>query len=221
MERKRSFQFLSQMVLLTAILCMLAGIGKAEADGSWKYFARPQDVAYTERLPLPAVNFEDLLSDELHVKTADALRRWFIGYYSLREDWYNQFWDHTTGILTDPYIIRVEQNEWGETTVYCFSTITTYSLFKGDNEKLYFAQNLELISLFRVYFVMDDWWINNVECVEDMDEELYPGAGLGREGFPGLTDDLMAEIPDHYWGSESIAQKYLEINGIDATIETR
>lgn len=222
MNRARSFCHLPRLILLTVILCMLSGAGKAQKDDSWRYFARPRgDVSYTERLSLPAADFEALLSDELHVKTADALRRWFIGCYTYREDWYHQLWDHATVILADPYIVKVEQNEWGRATVYCFSTITAYALFKGDDEKLYFAEGAESIYLFRVYFNMDDWWIKNVECIEDMDEELYPGAGLGREGFPGLTDELMVEIPNEYWGSRSIAQKYLEANGIDAKIMTQ
>lgn len=213
------FQRLTKFMLLAIILCALTGTGKAETDAMWYTYAYPEgDIEYTECLPCPVANYEELFSDELHMRTADALRRWFIGYYTLRNDWHYQLWDHMTVILTDPYIIRVEENELGESVVYCFSTLNSYSLFKGDNEKLYFAQDLEFIRLFRVYFIMNDWWIEDVEYVGNMDEELYPGAGVGTQGFPGLTDELIAEIPDCYWGTEDVARKYLEINGIDAEI---
>ncbi len=45
-------------------------------------------------------------------------------------------------------------------------------------------------------------------------------AGVGTDGFPGLSDSLAQEIPD--WGLDtfSIAQKYLEFNQLDAEIIT-
>ena len=45
-------------------------------------------------------------------------------------------------------------------------------------------------------------------------------AGVGIDGFPGLSDSLAQEIPD--WGLDtfSIAQKYLEFNQLDAEIIT-
>ena len=60
--------------------------------------------------------------------------------------------------------------------------------------------------------------MTSVHCVENSDEELYPGAGVGTDGIPGLSVNLPQEIPDWRLDTFNIAQRYLEFNKLDAEI---
>lgn len=205
-------------LLFVALIHLPVSAGRA---GDYYQYADLEGVAYLEKLPCPEVHLEQLIEDELQARTADALSRWFIAYWSLREDWYHEFWNHETVILTEPYIIRVEEGAYRDVTVYCFACITSFSLFRGDDGERYFAEDLSDVRLFRVKWDgYDDptRFADDVYCITSMDEELFPGAGYGTQGFPGLTDELIAEIPEQYWWDGGIAQRYLDLNGIDATI---
>lgn len=210
-----SLKKLLSVLLLLGMLCIPLSSGMAEIT-----YSPADDVEYVELLTCPEVDWAQLMDDEIQISTAEALTRWFIGYNALRQNWYQQFWDHTAAILTDPYLIKVNEDQYGCRTVYCFAAINSFGLLQGDDGALYFAQSEDDIWLFRVSIENsgDDLWINDVYPITDMDEELYPGAGYGTQGFAGQTDELMIEIPDRYWSCIDIAQRYLELNGIDATI---
>ena len=206
-------------VLFSIVLaCLPVHIGRAESYYAYAYL---KGVEYTEQLACPEVHLEQLMDDELQARTADALTRWFIADWSLREDWYHELWNHNTVILSEPYIIRVDEDELNDVTVYCFACISSYSLFQGDDGDRYLAEGISDVRLFRVeWHGYDDptGFLADVHCVTSMDEELYPGAGYGTRGFAVLTDELIAEIPERYWRTGAIAQRYLDLNGIDATI---
>ena len=206
---------LLSVLLLLGMLCIPLSMGIAETS-----YLPVDDVEYVELLTCPEVDWAQLMDDETQISTAEALTRWFIGDNALRQNWYHQFWDHTAGILTEPYLIKVDGDEYGYRTIYCFADISSFGLLQGDDGALYFTQSEDDIWLFRVSIKnsWDDMWIEDVYPITDMDEELYPGAGYGTQGFAGLTDELMIEIPDKYWSCIDIAQKYLELNGIDATV---
>ena len=151
------------------------------------------------------------------------MRSWFISEYAYLDDWYNVLWEHSTAILLEPYIIKSEYIDESSLTVYCSSAISSYALFEDKDEQLYLAQGYDTVGLFSISFEIynqSDWFVTSVHCAENSDEELYPGAGVGTDGFPGLSDILAQEIPD--WGLDTfnIAQKYLELNKLDAEIIT-
>ena len=205
-------------LLSLALAWLPVSVGWAEP---YDEYASLKNVAYIEKLPCPEVQLELLMDDELQARTAEALSRWFIADCAIRKDWYHEFWNRGTVILSEPYIIRVDEDELSDVTVYCFACLSSYSLFRGDDDERYFAQDISDVRLFRVEWAgYDDptGYLADVHCVSDMDEELYPGAGYGTQDFAGLTDELIAEIPERYWRTGAIAQRYLDLNGIDATI---
>lgn len=206
--------------LFVAVLALglsFAPLCAGRAECSFLGFWRPEGVTtYTGLLPCAEVRFDDLLDEVFQAKAAEGLSLYFINSYSYTGDWYHQLWNHTRVILTEPHIFKAEVDEHNMTTIYCFGTIGSYALLRGDNGSLYFAQDLYTEGLYRVHLYHDE--IDSVEWVGNMDEELYPGAGLADEGYPGLTYKLEKQIPDQCWGTAHIAQKYLDFNGIDATV---
>ena len=113
------------------------------------------------------------------------------------------------------------ENKGDEFIIYCSSDISSYALFESEDGKLYLSQGLNKTGLFRIYFEIysqSDWRVISVQLLEENDEELYPGVGIGTDGFPGLSDQLEKEIPE--WGLDTyhIAQKYLDLNELDADV---
>lgn len=173
--------------------------------------------AYTELLPCAEVCFDELLDEPFQAKAAEALSLHFIHLYPYSGDWHHQLWNHTRVILTEPHVFMAETDEHGMTTVYCFATIDSYALLRGDDGALYFTQHLDTEGFYRVCLFGDDiasvTWMGDTE-----DDELYPGAGYADEGYPGWSDELERQIPDPCWSTAHIAQRYLDLNGIDATV---
>lgn len=186
-------------------------------------YAGENNYDFISKKPCPTYELDSLMSDDIQTKVSKALRSWFISEYAYLDDWYNVLWEHSTAILLEPYIIKSEYIDESSLTVYCSSAISSYALFEDKDEQLYLAQGYDTVGLFSISFEIynqSDWFVTSVHCVENSDEELYPGAGVGTDGFPGLSDILAQEIPD--WGLDTfnIAQKYLELNKLDAEIIT-
>lgn len=114
-------------------------------------------------------------------------------------------------------MFKAETGEHGMTTVYCFATIDSYALLRGNDGALYFSQDFHTEGLYRVYLFGDE--IDSVEWIGDTeDDELYPGAGYADECYPGWSEELDRQIPDQRWSTAHIARPYLDLNGIDATV---
>lgn len=173
------------------------------------------------RRPCPRYKLEELLTDDIQVKTARALRAWFISEYAFVEDWYDVLSTNQVVILSEPYIIREEYDEWKTgLTVYCAASISSFARFEGEDGRQYLAQGYDVTGLFRISFETydsSDWRTASVYRVKE-DEELYSGAGVGTDGVPGLTDELEREIPEWGFDAEHIARKYLEQCQIDAEV---
>lgn len=204
--------------LTLAVACLPLTMARMEVV--YKY---TQSVDYTDQLECPMASLEELIEDDLQLKAALAMRQWFVGDFLIGDDWYNKVWDHTSVILTEPYIIKTEYGTQraDDLTIYGFAVISSYGLFRGADGSLYLDEGEQFDGLFRANFlnlVGDDWRLQDVHCLLDMDEELYPGAGCGIEGYPGMTDELDTHIPREAWSTAGIAQKYLDANDIDATI---
>lgn len=184
-------------------------------------------LAESARITMPEASYEDLFEDPVCCLTAKALRQWFITEGCIRNNRLSQYesiWNHDEVILCDPFIIRTETDEDGTvSTVYCFSSINTYTLCTDGNTAWLAAEENEANGLFRIDFDgFDDYYeLTEVHRVSGMDEELFPGAGLGADGYPGLSDELNSMIPSSYWGTDRTAQRYADINHLDVTIINR
>lgn len=174
------------------------------------------------RMSCPKYKMEELMTDDIQVKTASALRAWFISEYAFTEDWYDVLSANQAVILSEPYIIQKEYGEAeSDLTVYCLASISSFARFEGETGQQYLAQGYDTTGLFRVSFEIyspSDWRTVSVGCLRGEDEELYAGAGIGTDGFPGLTDEFEWEIPDWGFDTRHIAQKYLEQCQIDAQV---
>lgn len=200
--------------IILGFCCVVDGMAEPVYAGESNY-----NFAYKESCP--AYDLDMLMTDRVQIEVSKALRSWFISEYAYADDWYKVLWEHTATILLEPYIIKLEYVDESSFTVYCCSAISSYSLFESESEQRYLAQGYETIGLFRVSFEEDshsDCRVISVYRIDDIDEELFPGAGVGTDGFPGLSDELATEIPD--WGIDTctIAQKYIEQCKINAEI---
>ena len=204
-------------LLAMVLACMPLNRGRTETIDDM-FMANIEGVEYIELLPCAMVNYDELFEDEFQAKASQGVCRWYISRYTYAEDWYRQFWNHTMVVLTKPTVIKVEEDEHRNTTIYCYAAIASYALFRGDDGALYFPMSSYVTEwLFRVY--IDCFGrIEYVENVLDMDEELYPGAGYGTQGFPGMSDELLERFSNQFEDTTGIAQKYLELNGINATV---
>ena len=207
-------------VLVSLVLaCLPLNTGRAETlEDETLFMAAVEGVEYVELLPCAEVNFDELLEDEFQSKAAQGVCRWYISEYMYAEDWYRQLWNHTRIVLTEPCVIKVDADEYGNTTIYCYAIIASYALLRGDDGALYFSPTSYVTEwLFRVHLDIFD----EIECVEnvwDMDEELDPGSGCGTEGFPGMSYELYERFSSQFKDTDGIAQRYLDLNGIDATV---
>lgn len=203
-------------VALFGCYCTIVGIAETIYAGESNY-------NFVSKKPCPTYDLDSLMSDDVQIKVSKALRLWFVTEYAYWDDWYNVLWEHAATILLEPYIIKSEYVDESVIVVYCSSAISSYALFEDEDKQQYLAQGYDTVGLFRVSFEISnqsDWLVTSVHRIENLDEELYPGAGIGTDGFPGLSDHLAQEIPD--WGLDTfnIAQKYLEFNKMNAEILT-
>lgn len=184
-------------------------------------YAGASQYEYTTRKPCPSFDMEAAFSNALQAETAKALRQWFFLEYAYRVDWYDILWNHAEQVLLEPYIIKTEYTDDYELMVYCSSAISVYALLEDTTGAQYFAQGMDAVGLFRVCFdtsIQGDMYALSVHRIVGDDEELFVGAGLGTDGFPGLSDQLAPEVPE--WGLDTthIAEKYLETNQLSAEV---
>lgn len=177
---------------------------------------------YQQLLPCPSVSLSSLLETQEQIDATKALRLWFLRENLLTCDWYDSLWNHNSIILAEPYIIKSETPSENEKILYCASAISSYSLFTNNNGSLFLAEGKDECGLFRLYFSKESgrWEPNRVHILSDMSEELFAGAGIGTEGFPGLSPSLSKLIPNWGFSTDHIAQKYLDNIGISAEIIT-
>ena len=197
------------------ISCCVNTLGLSE-----EMYAENNDYEYSSRRKCPSYEINKIMDGAFQTKAAIALRSWFISEYAFQNDWYDDLYSNNSVILLEPYIIKCE-NKGDEFIIYCSSDISSYALFESEDGKLYLSQGLNKTGLFRIYFEIYsqcDWRVISVQLLEGNDEELYPGVGIGTDGFPGLSDQLEKEIPE--WGLDTyhIAQKYLDLNELDADV---
>ncbi len=218
MRKRNISKKIAAVFCVALIVCYCTGEGIAET-----IYAGESNNDFVFQKPCPNCELELLMSDDIQLKVSKALRSWFIAEYAYLDNWYDILWEHTATILLEPYIIQSEHIDESTFMVYCSSAISSYALFEDKNGQPYLAQGYDTVGLFSVSFEIynqSDWLVTSVHRIENSDEELYPGAGIGTDGFPGLSDNLAQEIPD--WGLDtfSMAQKYLKLNKIDAEIIT-
>ncbi|MBO7421877.1 MAG: hypothetical protein J6T99_00630 [Oscillospiraceae bacterium] len=210
MNNKSCWQRLLSLFLV--ILCSLLSVTGALAD--------PVKTA------MPEAVYESLFDDQTLCMTAKALRQWFISSGSNQQKrlgQYESIWNHEETILCNPYIIKTEANpEADELTVYCFSCIDAYSLYGNDSIRWLVKEDNEAVWLFRITFICDTgdnyYELKEVYPVTGTDEELFPGAGLASDSFPGLSEELSKSIPSDFWSTDQIARKYAASCNIDAEI---
>lgn len=212
-----------KMVVILFVLFTLCPFFEFSAKADTTIYAGASVHKYTMQKACPPFELESSFASNLQAETANALRQWFLFEYAYRIDWYDILWNHSEQILLEPYIIKTEYTDAYELTVYCSSGISTYALLEDTTGEQYLAQGLDAAGLFRVTFdtsIQDDLYALSVHCVTGNDEELFVGAGIGTDGFPGLSDQLAHEIPD--WGLDTscIAEEYLKTNQIDAKVVT-
>lgn len=217
MEEKQRFK------KIFAVFCLIIIINAYTTEGNAAciYAVEEEGLSFLRR-PCPRYEMEELLTDDIQVKIANALRAWFISEYAFEEDWYDILSANQAVILLEPYIIQKEYGEAeSDLTVYCLASISSFARFEGETGQQYLAQGYDTTSLFRVSFEIydsSDWRTISVYRLSGEGEELYTGAGIGTDGFPGLTDEFEREIPDWGFDTEHIAQKYLEQCQIDAQV---
>lgn len=202
----------------TILECFITVAGIAEI-----IYAGENNYRFVSPRICPTYELKSLMSDEIQIKASKALRSWFISEYAYQDDWYNKLWDHTVIILMEPFIIKTEYLDESVCMVYCSSGISSYALFVDEDGQQYFSQGYDTTGLFSISFDVEEqsnWRVTSVRRIEDNDEELYPGSGIGTDGFPGLSDYLAQHIPDWGFDTFDIAKKYLDFYQIDAEILT-
>lgn len=213
---KRIINFKKPILILLIISLCLSYLISVQAE---TVYAGERDHVFSSRKECPSCDYSSIMTDEIQIKTAIALRAWYLSEYAHQNNWYDDIWNHSIVILTEPYIVKTESDEYSM-TIYCSSAISYYGLFEDSDEDLYLTQGDSTEGLFRVsYYIydQDDWVVTSVHRIEN-NEELYPGSGLGTDGFPGLSDNLASQIPEWGLSAYHIAQRYLEYNNIQAEI---
>lgn len=209
------------ILFLTALIgFFLSSVFPSNYALAQSIYARPDETAYIEQLECPEADFSLLFEDEHQQLAALALRRWFVSEYAMQADWCDLMWNHKEVILLEPFVIRTDMPDDHHLKIFCSSAIASYGLFRGDGDTLYLAQNLDTVGLFEINCEYENgaWLPLSVTRFEDMNGELFPGAGIGTDGFPGLSDELAALIPDWGWSTGSIAERYLVLNQISAEV---
>lgn len=207
-------------ITITLTIIFLSLISSINGILAESIYAYKDETKYIDRLECPAVDFALLFDDQFQQLTAVALRQWFISEYALHVDWCDLLWNHREVILLEPYIIRIDKQDEYHVKIFCSSAIASYGLFFASDNSLYLAQNLDTVGLFEINYELNNniWGLLSVELFDEMNEELYPGAGVGTDGFPGLSDELAALIPNWGWSTNNIAERYLQMSDIPAEV---
>lgn len=160
---------------------------------------------------------------------AKALRQWFVTEGDLPQNFltsYEQTWSHQRIILSDPQVFLTNEVKPSEKLViYCMATINAYSLFQpksSDLKQVLLKEDYEQTWLFRIEFNIlidhDEYEFVKVHPITDGHEELYPGAGFGEDGFPGLSEKIKKKLNERCWSADYIAKDYIKINELNAEI---
>lgn len=209
-----------QKVTIALFVVTLIFVFSSNTVFAQSIYAYIDETRYIERLECPKVDFNLLFDDQYQQLAAIALRQWFVSEYAMYEDWCDLMWNHQEVILLEPYIIRIDKQDEDRIKIYCSSAIASYGLFEADDASLYLAQNLDTVGLFEIDYLFenDSWFPLSVKFFDEMNEELFPGSGIGTDGFPGLSDELAALIPNWGWGTNNIAARYLFLSDIPAEV---
>lgn len=177
----------------------------------------------------PYPNYAQLYPNRYERLAAKALRQWFVAEGDIPQNFltaYELTWNHQRIILSDPQIFLANEIKHDEKLViYCMATINTYSLYQPENSTLKLVllkEDYEQTWLFRIEFDIvidqDEYEFVKVHPVTDMQEELYPGAGFGEDGFPGLSETLKEKLNERCWSADYMAEQYIKMNEINAAI---
>lgn len=207
-----------------AILLSLCILGNVEGDD------RIDDSGF---LPLPPADYETLYPDEMTRIAAEGLRKYYLDFTYNEEILHCLYPLHKMEILSDPYVLLVEQENGGG-IIYCCSYISECCLSQDENGLLQLEEYSYSLGAFRVYFSydtsgkailaektayrMEDGELYMTEPVYQIQngEELFFGSGAGGEGVPGYSDEIIDIIGDQGFTAERIVKRYMETNGIDA-----